>query len=211
MKTAGKRFILFGIAVLMVLGVLAGCGNDTSTPAGTLQATLSAMKDGNFKQLGELTGEDFEKGDWEGIPAREMQRLFRAMFGNLSVQVRQKESDGESAVVSVTGETGDLSSVITQVGNEASSDFMAWCEENQERLLEIDSEEMRREMMARIVASFEKYKGKMDKKSVDVQIQMVKTVDGKWIVDPESADDMALVVFGMDGVPTMQTLLGNLV
>ncbi len=209
MKTIRTKLLICCMALFLTLGVLAGC-NDTSTPAGTLQATLSAMKDGNFKQLSKLTGEDFEQGSWEGIPMQDMQRMFRAMFGNISVNVQEKESDGEHAVVTITGETGDLSSVMKDVGEETMSNFLKWCEDNNDRLLDITSEEMRQKILPMLVEAFENHKGNMTKKPVDVEIKMNKDSDGKWIVASESADDMASVVFGTDGIPSIESLLGNL-
>lgn len=209
MKTIGKKLVGFCMVLVFAMGMLVGCGG-TNTPAGTLEATLSAMKNGDLKKLGELAGEDFSQGDWQGIPAGEVQRFFRAVFGNISVQVREKESDDTSAVVTVSGETGDLFSVMSVVGKEVSSEFTQWCEDNAERLLEISSEEMRGQMMKIMASSFEKHKEEMTRKPVDFEIKMSKDSDGKWIVDPDSADDMATVVFGTEGIPSMGSLLESI-
>lgn len=90
MKTLASKLTLFCMALLLTLGVLAGCGADTSTAAGTLEVTLSAMKKGDIKKIEELTGSKVlgEEG-MEIFTEHDLQRLVRAMFGNISVQVEE--------------------------------------------------------------------------------------------------------------------------
>lgn len=208
MKTATKKITVMCLALLVVLGVLAGCGADTSTAAGTLQTMLTAMKNGNIQQMEKVMGTEFPDSE---LTERDAQRLFRAMFGNIDVQVNEKESDGSSAVVTVQGETGDLSSVIPEIGEEIQSLFMDWYQENQEHILEVPAEDIQRRVMEILIQSFEKHTKEMERKPVDTEIQMVKNDDGQWVVDSDSAQSMIYVVFGSDGIENIESLLNNLV
>lgn len=113
--------------------------------------------------------------------------------------------------MTVKGETGVLSSVIPDIGKEIQSEFMAWYERNQEKILDISSSDMNRQIMNIMVTSFEKYKDKMERISVDEEIHMSRDSNGDWVVDSESGNAIGKVVFGSEEPGSIESLLNNLV
>ena len=100
-STLASKVALLCMALLLAFGVMACSGTDTSTAAaGTLQATLLAVKKGTIETIEELSSSKVlgEEG-MEIFTEDDLKRLMRAMFGNISVQVKETYSDETSAVV----------------------------------------------------------------------------------------------------------------
>lgn len=159
--------LLLCLSVLVCL--LAACG--TVSPKAALDKQFSALKEGNYTELGIFaSGDSFTEED---------QTMMKAMFKKLSYKLGDETVDGDKATVNASISMVDISEIFTNYLMEAFSHMS-------------DTEEWDADETAfyDMIAAED-----APAKDFDVQVHMTKTEDG-WAVDEKGNDDLINAITG---------------
>ena len=204
-----RAFLALLVAGVLCLSLLAGCGNamDTSTPDGTLKSMLTAVKNGDYQAMQELSGESLSSDPEDADLMKSAGELVRVFFQNVDVEVSLKDSDETRAIVTVQGKTSDLSALGEDMAEEFQKEVSVWALENMDRLIKLSTEEMQKETIKVMTPILKKYIGELPQKEVQAEVIMTKNSAGRWVVSENSSSDMMRILFGTSDEVDIGSLL----